>query len=74
MLELKDIPDEVKHVVLEHGIEVQFLEVPGSPTMESGKVINPLTQHQYKIKFIGEEGQEQETTITINKQIWFQGL
>ena len=73
LVELQNIPDGVSQVVLKHGIEVQLPEVPGSPTIECGKVIDPLTQPQYKIRFIGEEGEEKESTMHLGRKIWFHG-
>ena len=73
LVELKEIPDGVSLLLLKHGIEIELPEVPGSPIIESEKVVNPLTKRHYKIKFVGEEGIEKESTMHLSRQIWFDG-
>ena len=73
LVELKEIPDGVSLLLLKHGIEIELPEVPGSPIIESEQVVNPLTKRHYKIKFVGEEGIEKESTMHLSRQIWFDG-
>ena len=73
LVELKEIPDGVSLLLLKHGIEIELPEVPGSPIIESEQVVNPLTKRHYKIKFVGEEGVEKESTMHLSRQIWFDG-
>ena len=73
LYELKERPDGVSRLLLKYGIWVELPEVPGSPIIESEKVVNPLTKRHYEIKFIGEEGKQQESTMHLSRQIWFDG-
>lgn len=62
-----------KAVILKQGVDAQLLGVPGSPTEKEGKIVDPLTNSQYNMNFVGILGEEITTAVTVKKKIWFDG-
>ena len=45
-----------KAVILKQGVDAELLGVPGAPTVQDGKIVDPLTDPKYKINFVGIQG------------------
>lgn len=75
---MNDIPkgvgtDENPDLLLKHGIEVQIPDVSGSPTIIAGTPNDPLEKLKYHATFVGIDGVEMETTVKIDRKIYFDG-
>jgi len=60
-------------VILKQGVDAELLGVPGSPTEQGGKIVDPLTEHNYDLHFVGIQGEEVTTGVVVQKKIWFDG-
>lgn len=60
-------------VILKQGVDAELLGVPGSPTEQEGKIVDPLTEHTYDLHFVGIQGEEVTTGVVVQKKIWFDG-
>ena len=59
-----DLPDSISQ---------SHTHVPGSPTKQGGKIVDPLTEQDYKLHFVGIQGEEVKTDVLVQKKIWFDG-
>ena len=62
-----------KAVILKQGVDAELLGVPGKPTKQEGKIVDPLTDPKYDINFVGIQGKEVITPVVVQKKIWFDG-
>ena len=62
-----------KDVILKQGVDAELLGVPGSPTEQGGKIVDPLKESQYDINFVGIQGAEVTIPVVIKRKIWFDG-
>ncbi|KAJ7356280.1 hypothetical protein OS493_026039 [Desmophyllum pertusum] len=62
-----------KAVILKQGVDAELLGVPGAPTVQDGKIVDPLTDSKYDINFVGIQGEEITTGVVVQKKIWFDG-
>ena len=60
-------------VILKQGVDAELLGVPGSPTEQGEKIVDPLTEHNYDLRFVGIQGEEVTTGVVVQKKIWFDG-
>ena len=60
-------------MILKQGVDAELLGVPGTPTKQEGKIVDPLTQQNYKLHFVGIQGEEVKTDVLVQKKIWFDG-
>jgi len=65
-------PEEAA-VILKQGVDAELLGVPGSPTEQEGKIVDPLTKQNYDLHFVGIQGEEVTTGVVVHKKIWFDG-
>lgn len=62
-----------KEKILKHGVDAELLGVPGSPTEEGGKIVDPLKNSEYKLNFVGIKGEEFTVPVVVKRKIWFDG-
>ena len=65
-------PEEAA-VILKQGVDAEMVGVPGSPTEQEGKIVDPLTKPNYDLHFVGIQGEEVTTGVVVQKKIWFDG-
>ena len=54
-------------------MDAELLGVPGSPTEEGGKIVDPLKNSEYKLNFVGIKGEEFTVPVVVKRKIWFDG-
>lgn len=54
-------------------MDAEFLGVPGSPTKEGVKIVDPLKDSEYNMHFVGIQGEEVTIPVVVNRKIWFDG-
>lgn len=69
---LGDDPSK-KEMILKHGVDAELLGVPGSPTKEEGRIVDPLKKSEYYMNFVGIQGEEVTIPVAVQKKIWFDG-
>ena len=62
-----------KAVILKQGVDAELLGVPGSPTVENEKIVDPLKLGQHSLNFVGIQGEEVTTAVEVKRKIWFDG-